>query len=174
MIKEILQLPLILIILFIASQPIIAQTKVQAPNWDICIYKPDPNPVKGFIPMSKVLKEKMNKRAKMPPCSTFDVTYIGFESFPAAQAAFQYAVDIWANSIASTITIKITATFEELGAGVLGSASASSYFINGDIPAGFAYPSVVADAVSDEDLDISESDINASFSNDLTKCFLSM
>ena len=53
--------------------------------------------------------------------ATITVTYdIGFT--PAAQAAFQRAVDIWANHIASPIEIRVDARFAPLASGVLGSA----------------------------------------------------
>lgn len=45
--------------------------------------------------------------------ATFSVTYNGFT--PEAKTSFEYAVDIWANTISSTIPIKIAAHFQPLG-----------------------------------------------------------
>src|SRR5262249_24119314 len=47
--------------------------------------------------------------------ATFNVTYSGFEMFPAAQAAFQAAVDIWATQVSSPVTISVTADWADLG-----------------------------------------------------------
>lgn len=59
----------------------------------------------------------------------FDVTYTGFT--PEAQAAFQYAVDLWATSIESSVTIRIDARYEDLGnANVLGRAGTNTFHRN--------------------------------------------
>jgi hypothetical protein len=52
--------------------------------------------------------------------ATFRVTYTGFT--PAARAAFQRAVNLWAPLIDSPVPITVNASFAPLGAGVLGSA----------------------------------------------------
>jgi hypothetical protein len=49
-----------------------------------------------------------------------EVTYSGFT--PQAQAAFQYAVEIWEQHISSNVPIRINAQWRELGENVLGSA----------------------------------------------------
>lgn len=46
----------------------------------------------------------------------------GFSQSPEAQAAFQRAVDTWEQHISSSVTIRIDASFAELGRNVLGSA----------------------------------------------------
>ncbi len=58
-----------------------------------------------------------------PEAATFIVTYSGFS--PAARAAFQRAVDIWAAELSSTVPITIDARYTPLGTGVLGSAGPS-------------------------------------------------
>ena len=60
--------------------------------------------------------------------ATFTVTYSGFT--PAARAAFQRAVDIWAGALQSSVPVTVKASFEPLGSGVLGSAGASSIYKN--------------------------------------------
>ena len=47
--------------------------------------------------------------------ATFVVTYNGFTA--EARAAFEAAVNIWANTISSPVPIRINATFTSLGAG---------------------------------------------------------
>ncbi|MCZ6776417.1 MAG: T9SS type A sorting domain-containing protein [Ignavibacteria bacterium] len=57
------------------------------------------------------------------PTANFIVTYNGFS--PAAQTAFQFAVNIWAALIGSPVTIRVTANWTSLATGVLGSAAAN-------------------------------------------------
>lgn len=51
----------------------------------------------------------------------FQVTYLGTWS-PAAQAAFQAAVDIWETMVVSSTPIRVTASWTDLGTSILGSA----------------------------------------------------
>jgi len=106
--------------------------------------------------------------------STFQVTYVGFESFPAAQGAFQAAVDVWSTLVASPVPIKVRAEFKPLGASVLGSAGAQ--FLWRDFPgaplANTWYPDALADRVSGGDVNGSSpasfdilADFNSTFSN---------
>ncbi|MEN8247717.1 MAG: T9SS type A sorting domain-containing protein [Bacteroidota bacterium] len=62
--------------------------------------------------------------------AVFEVTYEGFTS--ASRAAFQYAVDIWSTLLTSDVPIRIHARMENLGAGVLGQTSVTSYYANFD------------------------------------------
>jgi hypothetical protein len=47
--------------------------------------------------------------------SSITVNYTGFGPFPAAQGAFQAAVNIWSTQVASTVPIVIDADFIDLG-----------------------------------------------------------
>jgi hypothetical protein len=58
-----------------------------------------------------------------PRAATFQVTYSGFS--PPARAAFQRAVNIWAQRINSPVPITVSASFQPLDPGILGSAGAS-------------------------------------------------
>ena len=92
----------------------------------ICVYHPDP------IPFDKSKIDNLRKSVNLTnsPCSNFVVTYVGFT--PEAQAAFQYAVDIWAHIIESPVPINVIAEYKVLGENTLGSASpASLNTING-------------------------------------------
>jgi hypothetical protein len=149
------------------SQITTAQVQVTGPpievDWDICEYYPDPNPQQRTTYRSAEVAARMD--GGDTPCSTFDVTYTGFT--PQAEAAFQYAVDIWSFLIESDVTIKINAQFTALGTGVLGSASAASYYglTGAGIPADTSFPSALADKRVGSDIDPAGTDINANFSN---------
>ncbi|MDT7857529.1 hypothetical protein RQM47_12830 [Rubrivirga sp. S365] len=100
--------------------------------------------------------------------ATFEVTYAGFT--PQAQAAFQAAVDVWAEHVASPVPIRIDARFESLGANVLGSAGPQ---IVPDPPGAPArntfYPTALANALAGRDLLPGASDIEATFNSDFDR-----
>ena len=50
--------------------------------------------------------------------ATFNITYTGFT--PQAQAAFQYAANIWSNTVTSTVPIKVLVHFQPLLSSMLG------------------------------------------------------
>ena len=83
----------------------------------ICVYHPDPEP----YDKSKIENLRKSVNLTNSACSNFVVNYDGFT--PEAQAAFQYAVDIWAHIIESPVPINVNAKFEVLGQNTLGSAS---------------------------------------------------
>jgi len=95
--------------------------------------------------------------------ATFIVNYTGFS--PAAQTAFQYAVDIWSGLITSDVPIVVDATWEDLPGNTLGSAGANGLFYNfGGAPAnGVLYPSPLANKLAGSDLDPGDADISANF-----------
>jgi hypothetical protein len=53
----------------------------------------------------------------------FTITYSGFT--PAARAAFQRAADLWRPLLNTTVPVTVSASFEPLGPGILGSAGPS-------------------------------------------------
>lgn len=102
-------------------------------------------------------------------CSNFIVNYSGFT--PEAEAAFQYAVDIWANSIESNQPITISASFQPLDPGVLGQAGAVSVHTTnapGAVPNVF-YPKALAEKLNDAQINPdpfgNSVDISATFSS---------
>ena len=119
----------------------------------------------------RAIYRDMNTRVPAPPLNhpataTFVVTYNGFT--PAAQAAFQRAVDIWASILVSSVPIHVTANWTPLGPGILGSAGASSVYR--DFPnaqqAGTWYAVALAEKLAGTDLNATTvSDINANFSS---------
>ncbi len=100
------------------------------------------------------------------PLATFAVTYNGFT--PAAQTAFQFAVNIWSALIVSPVTIRVTANWVALGPGILGSAGASTAYrdFSGAPQAGTWYAVALAEKLSGGDLNSTGNpDINANFSS---------
>ncbi|MBO3269976.1 T9SS type A sorting domain-containing protein [Hymenobacter defluvii] len=96
--------------------------------------------------------------------ATIIVTYSGFT--PEAQAAFQYAVDIWQSLLVSSEPIRISATWRPLAAGVLGSAGPSGlYTINGggERISNSLYPTALAEKIVGGNINGEAADINASF-----------
>ena len=102
------------------------------------------------------------------PTSEINVTYNGF--IPEAQAAFQFAVDIWARTITSSVPIRITANWSMLGANVLGSASAVttvSNFENAPFK-DVRYPIALAEKLARKQLNlVSQSEVSANFSSEI-------
>ena len=87
--------------------------------------------------------------------------------------AFQYAADIWGETLDSNVTIRIQAAFNPLGPGVLGSAGAISVardfggigqFPGAEFPATW-YGAALANKRAGIDLDPAGNDINAQFSS---------
>ena len=129
----------------------------------VCILYPSPVAVRSSIPAPKAIRDKIASRST--PCSNFEVTYVGFT--PEAQDAFQYAVDIWANSIESPELIRVIANYEDLGTGgTLGSAGPLNIFADapGVVPE-FWYPNALWDKLTGDDPVPNGSDISARFNS---------
>lgn len=101
--------------------------------------------------------------------ATINVNYNGFT--PEAQAAFEYAVDIWEGLIESDVTIDVDANFTSLGFGVLGSAG-PAYNIrdfSGAPQANTWYSAALGNKLAGTDLNTNSPDIttnlNSNFSN---------
>lgn len=91
------------------------------------------------------------------------VDYDGFS--PAAQAAFEAAVQVWESTIVSDEVIRIYASWEPLGSGVLGAAGPTGFYLGAD---GYVYPAAVEEARCSCDLDSSyeiEAYFNSTFSD---------
>ncbi len=110
---------------------------------------------------TRVLPSHEIRNKLRPKTATFLVTYNGFS--PAAQTAFQHAVDIWEQVITSSVPIRIEATWEPLDPGLLGGAGANSYWTDGVN----VFPDALADALSGADLGGGAFDISASFNSAL-------
>jgi len=94
----------------------------------------------------------------------FEVTYLGFTE--EAKLAFQMALNIWSAHLSSDVVIKVTATWENLGPGVLGAASWNTAFrgFEGAKEVDTWYPIALAEKMAGVDLNNpNEPDIIASF-----------
>ncbi len=82
----------------------------------------------------------------------------GAQNNPDVQAAFQFAIDIWAQEIISSVPIRISADFQNLGNGVLASAGPTQIFQNfTNAPEqDVFYPSALANTLAREILDPDE------------------
>ena len=100
--------------------------------------------------------------------STWQVSYTGFDANPQARQAFQAAVDIWAGLVTSSVPIKVSATFKDLGdPNVLGQAGPTDFAVLNNRT---AYPVALANAISGYDVSPPTSrttgdDIDAEFNN---------
>lgn len=110
------------------------------------------------------------------PSATFTVYYIpdGQQDFfgetcltwpSAAQTAFNYAADIWATLIHSSVPIIIHACWTNLGAGYLGYGGADHYQRNfsGAPTLNTWYPSALANALAGSDLSSSRPDMHLGY-----------
>jgi len=97
-------------------------------------------------------------RVTSPPTATFQVTYTNFP--PAAQAAFQAAVDAWSHIVVSTVPITVKAVWMSEAPGVLGQASPDFSLRNG-----VYLPTPLAEAESGTDSNAGRPDIDAEFSS---------
>jgi hypothetical protein len=97
--------------------------------------------------------------------ATFQVRYSGFT--PAAQAAFQRAVDIWAAQVSSAVPITVNARWEPLDDGVLGAAGPGTFYRDfaGAPRADEWYPIALADKLAGTDLLPDKADIEARFNS---------
>jgi hypothetical protein len=119
---------------------------------------------KTYVRPRVSLRKRDGEAAKAFTPATIVVTYIGFS--PAAEDAFQAAVDVWEQLISSPVTIRIEATWEPLATGVLGSAGSNSLWrdFTNAVP-GTWYPDALADATKGSDLAPGAADIEASFNS---------
>jgi hypothetical protein len=126
---------------------------------------------------AKVDKQKHGqKKQKAGKGATIIVDYFNFDpSFTdivAARAAFQSAVDIWAQNIESDEPIFVAAVFQPLGEGVLGSAGPTELYANAPgLERNTWYGNALADKLAGQDLNPAVYDIVARFSTVFTNWY---
>ena len=172
-IKSLTTYALILLCFFTYAQQVrLASPERYEIDWDVCIYTPTEEAALINNARSQFVKDRMENRET--PCSNFVVTYgSGFNAFPDAQAAFQFAVDIWSNLISTPIDIRVTASFDPAAPGNLGSAGSDGFFkLTGDgIPEDTLYPAALTELLINGDVDGPtgvSNDINANFNSNRT------
>ena len=100
--------------------------------------------------------QAFQKKLQANPTAEFQVTYgPGAEANPEAKAAFQFALDIWANEIVSDVPIRVYADFADLGGGILASAGPTHFIQNfPNAPKSDTnYPAALANSLAGEILD---------------------
>lgn len=151
-----LSVALLLTVGLTASQ---AQMKVRPGVMDTCYASPEIMNTRVYAEHlqaeSPLLQQaRTAAEADVPPTKTaeFIVNYTGFT--PEAEAAFQYAVDIWSTVLVSDVPIRVNANFQELPPNVLGSAGPTFIFSDFDesVEPDTWYVSALADAIAGEDL----------------------
>ncbi|TGE09848.1 T9SS type A sorting domain-containing protein [Hymenobacter fodinae] len=150
-----------------AVMPSLAQTFVLDPRpvpETICPARPENMFTKVDAPESYLAAQRTGRKGTA--ASRIEVTYIGFT--PEAQAAFQYAVDIWQSLLNSPVPIRVRATWTPLGTGVLGSAGTTALYtrVEGGTRSDVLYPVALAEKLAGRELNGSGlADINAQFSS---------
>lgn len=159
-------LPLLLLILLFSNLNVFAQPLESLRGDDIELRAAEFNG-HYYTPPADWILEKMSTPTTSviggPPCSTINVTYIGFT--PSAQAAFQAAVDIWETVLSSPVDIEIEATWEVLGPNILGSTGAYYQRNFTGAPSTDYYAAALANQIAGSDLDPANVDIYMSFSS---------
>ncbi|MBA4850222.1 T9SS type A sorting domain-containing protein [Emticicia sp. BO119] len=125
-----------------------------------------------YIPPAKEIEEALKgKYVRSTAKATFIVNYSGFS--PAAQKAFQLAVDIWSNLISSPVPIRIDAIWHPIDSGntagtILGQASPADFTRNfpGQQKASTWYPIALAEKIAGQELNsVNDADIVAEFNS---------
>ena len=158
----------IISICFIVSNFSLAQHKVMN-NVSACEMPVSNEVYKRYVPPSNFILQRLANRNTS--CSNIIVTYNNFPVNPInpsqpgqEQLAFQYAVEIWECLLSSSVPIRIEATWENLGSGVLGSASSAHFAL---VPGGAPntlYPGALAESLVGSELNGPNSiDISCSF-----------
>ncbi len=118
------------------------------------------------------IKQAIQAKNRLRPGDTqkafFDVLYDP-DMPEVAQAAFQRAVDIWAELLNSNAKINVIALWQELGPNVLGSAGPGTYYRNfsGAARANTWYPIALAEKMAGQNLNSPDDfDIVARFSSE--------
>ena len=147
------------LLLTVGFTPSQAQMKVRPGVMDTCYASPEIMNTKvhaeHMLAESPQLQQARTAAdAEVPPVKTaeFIVNYTGFT--PEAEAAFQYAVDIWSTILVSDVPIRVDANFQVLPPNVLGSAGPTFIFSDFDesVEPDTWYISALADAIAGEDL----------------------
>lgn len=119
------------------------------------------------VPAPKAFRSLTNGDSRTKATANIEVTYDGFS--PEAEAAFQYAVEIWESLIVSDVPIRVLARWAPLGTNVLGGASPGTYYTNfEEAPRKMVwYPVALAEKLARKDLNpTTDPDIVATFNSE--------
>ncbi|MDT3778878.1 FG-GAP-like repeat-containing protein [Nitrospira sp. MA-1] len=116
--------------------------------------------------------EGFNDPAPFTPVGGNTATTLG----QARLKAFEYAANILAQGLVSTVGIRVDARIDSLGAGILGSAGPNTVhrnFPNAPV-ANTWYVQSLANKFAEQDLDLTTSDISATFSANFTNWYFGL
>ncbi|MFM6308823.1 MAG: Calx-beta domain-containing protein, partial [Dolichospermum sp.] len=125
----------------------------------------DPNPSRFRVGLPTNFLTSTGQ-VNFPTSNTvINVNYTGFT--PAAQTAFQFAVDIWESLLDSSVPINVNASFANLGSGILGQAGPEAYArdFSGLPQTNTWYPIALANSLAGQDLAPTASDIGSQFNS---------
>lgn len=152
---------LLAIVLALAPSPSDSTIETAHRSSVLCLLEADPsNSFTRVLPAAEFTHGSFRASA-----AAITVTYNGFT--PTAQAAFQYAVDLWAAQLSASVPIRVNASFRPLSGSTLGSAGATFVFRDfaGARLLNTWYAKALANNLAGRDLDTSAVDIEASFNS---------
>lgn len=147
-----------------AYEQFVRKVRADLPVPKTICYSNDRNAFTNIAPPQAFLQARRNPNLRTAATATFNVTYTNFT--PEAQAAFQYAVDIWANLISSPVPINIQASWTTQDRGVLGSAGPAEirFGSDGAQKGQGIYPIALAEKIARRELNVpGQPDIRADF-----------
>lgn len=162
---------LVSFLLLSAGPPGAAQGSPNGPDPDDRIAGPSIVVLAGDEPGDSYIPPPVVPPSRRAQAASITVSYTNFPV--EARAAFQFAVDIWASQLHSTVPIQVNATWTALGAGVLGSAGPESLERNfQNAPVSNTYYAVaLANKLAGADLDPGSVDISANFNSGFSNWF---
>ena len=149
----------------VTAAPAARASRSQPQHVTLCILKVKPGNAFTFVPPP-------DPRPQAGGGATINVTYTGFSAAPQAQAAFAYAVSIWAGLVSSPVPIEVSADFTALDPSELGSAGATLYYTDtpNAIPGTF-YGDPLADRIAGANQAPGSFDITAQFNSNASWYF---
>lgn len=154
----------------VGPQPIQASASGSHTHGDgtLCVLRAIPQDMYTKVPPPEAFLRGELPGGPGERAATITVNYTGFTA--QAQAAFQYAVGIWQAQLTSTGPIVVNATFADLGAGILGSAGATSSHrdFTGATRANTWYADALGNKLFGGDINSSTAEITANFSSTFT------
>lgn len=133
----------------------------------VCYAGTEDHPHYIAAPDEYLRKSGRANKANATNATVIEVTYLGFEGVPQAQAAFQRAVDIWASILVTSMPIRIEARWVPLASGVLGSANYTAAYANfkGAQRLNVFYPVAIAEKITGTELNSNQPDLFANFNS---------
>lgn len=133
----------------------------------ICYYTNTPTTAKPIGPPEFFLRQRRDGSKLRTEANRSDIVVTYSTNFPdSARTAFEYAVGIWESWLISPVPIRITARWQNLGSGTLGSTSPKVYRninFSGTLKANTFYVLPLAEKLARQNFNGNESDIDMTF-----------